>query len=698
MLPMKLLLALTVALCSLLSLACGSEGGSGEQVATPDLGATVEAAVSAALPTPPPDVDATVAAGVAAGIEATRAAEPTPTPTAPPTIDVDATVEARMAATIAAVPTPTNTPVPKETPIPTPTASPAPTPTPVPTATRRPTSTRRPTATATPTTSPAALLSEMVKQVRPAVVRIDSRVGSGSGAIFETQGRTAYVITNQHVVKGAVEVNVTVNDSATYLGRVLGIDPVRDLAVVRICCGTFQTLEFGDASDLEPGDEVVAIGYALGLTGQASITRGIVSAIRYDSDLLSDVIQTDAAINPGNSGGPMLSLSGEILGINTYRIDEAEPGRVAEGLGFAISEQTVQQRIPALRNARAAPRPTPTRRPRPTPPVTNQTGFGPVDGELRHNPSANIIKTRYANVHASDFIVSANFVNPHSPFTNSWDYGFIVRASGSGTTTRFIEVIVTSDRRWEVLWRQGSNNEGQSVAGGSLSNFDSRGNGENRLWLAAFGSRGVLFVNGEFITTLDLSDVEGAGDIAVITGAFKGNEMRGAATGYADFLVLPLQKRYGPASGALDSERGYIGEHVSGVRTRDLIADAEFARPKDSDWDVGFIIRNPQLDRLEVIGITGNGWWFHNSRDVGDPEYRDLDEGKIAGHPAVLRATNHLLLIAISDFGLLLLNDVLVARMDLSHNLEVGAVSAMGDFFNDHNASPTFRNFNVWTP
>ena len=172
-----------------------------------------------------------------------------------------------------------------------------------------PTATPRPTSTPTPTISPAGLLSDMVKQVRPAVVRIETGSGTGSGAIFETQGRTGYVITNHHVVEGHGQVSVTVNDTTTYQGTVLGVDRFRDLAVVSICCGRFHALPFGDASRLEPGDEIVAIGYALGLSGEATITRGIVSAIRYYSDYRSDVIQTDAALNPGNSGGPMLSMS-----------------------------------------------------------------------------------------------------------------------------------------------------------------------------------------------------------------------------------------------------------------------------------------------------------------------------------------------------------------------------------------------------
>ena len=199
------------------------------------------------------------------------------------------------------------------------------------------------------------------------MVRIESKIGSsigvGSGAIFETQGQTGYVITNHHVVEGVAEVNVTVYDSDTYRGSVLGTDPVSDLAVVRICCGAFRTLAFGDASRLEPGDEVVAIGYALGLSGEATITRGIISAIRYDSRHQSDVIQTDAAINPGNSGGPMLSMSGQIMGINTF----VYAGTAVQSLGFAVSVKTVQQQIPSLLTGQPAATPTPT--PRPPPPA-----------------------------------------------------------------------------------------------------------------------------------------------------------------------------------------------------------------------------------------------------------------------------------------------------------------------------------------
>ena len=641
---MKILPTLVLTLLLLLHLACEPETNSAAPTPTPDLEATVQAAVSAALPTPPPTPPPDINATVAAGVAATQAAAPTPTPTSPPTPDIEATVQARMAATIAAMPTATPTAVPTATPTPVPTETPTPVPTETPTPTPVPTPvpTATPTPTAIPFQSPAAALSEMVKRARPAVVRIESVFSSGSGAIFETEGRTAYIITNHHVVEGSAEVNVTVNDSATDRGTVLGTDAVRDLAVVRICCGSFRALSFGDANALEPGDEVIAIGYALGLPGQATITRGIVSAMRYDSNHLSDVIQTDAAINPGNSGGPMLSLSGEIMGINTFRREQTDSGRPVDRVGFAISGTTVRGRIPALKAGSPSPMPmpTPTRRPRPTPSASGGYGYGPVDGELRHDPSDGFIKAEYADVSLSDMIVSATFVNPYSAASNLWDYGFIIRDRGAGSTAQFIQVAVTSGGRWEAAWREGRSSESLTIAEGTLGSFDTGAGGRNNLWVAAFGGRGLFFVNGEFVSSLDFSDVTGAGDVAVITGAYTGGEVAGAVTRYEDFLVSSLGRSYGPASGRLEEDPSFITEHDSRVWTRDLVTEAEFINPPGSNWDYGFIIRNPALDRLEVIGITGERRWFHDTRDAGDDEYTHMADGQVPA--TVFKSRNYL--------------------------------------------------------
>ena len=149
-------------------------------------------------------------------------------------------------------------------------------------------------------------------------------------------------------------------------------------------------------------------------------------------------------------------------------------------------------------------------------------------------------------------------------------------------------------------------------------------------------------------------------------------------------------------AGSWEKEPGFVADHDSGLWVRDLITEATFTSPPGRNWDYGFIVRNPEFNRLEVIGVTGNRRWFHKTRDVGDDEYTDLADGNIPA--ANFRSKNLLLLYAIDDFGIFFVNGQLVARLDLSHNQDWGGVSAIGDFFRDHQGSPRFENFNVWTP
>ena len=385
---------------------------------------------------------------------------------------------------------------------------------------------------------------------------------------------------------------------------------------------------------------MVAIGYALGLPGEATVTRGIVSAVRYDSAYRSDVIQTDTAINPGNSGGPMLSLSGEILGINTFRYDESQSGRPAEGLGFAISGATVQQQIPTLRVGTPAPTPSPTQRPTATPTPGRTSSFGPISGALRHDPSDGFIRAEYANVSIADMMVETTFVNPYSAASNKWDYGFIFRQEHTGPVIHFA---VTSDRSWYLAWRETPAADNQRAGGGTIPTFDTSAGGRNHLRVVAIKERGWLFVNSEFVSALDLSDVTGPGDVAVITGEFTGNQVAGAVTRFENFRGNRLSRRYGPADGKLEKEPGFVGGHESGVKARDLVAEAEFVNHQGSDWDYGFIIRNPEFNRLEVIGLTDNACWFHKTRDVGDDEYTNVADGYLSGTGISLLSRNHLL-------------------------------------------------------
>ena len=200
-------------------------------------------------------------------------------------------------------------------------------------------------------------LATMVEEVRPGVVRIETWDGSGSGVIFDTDSEGgALVLTNYHVVEWASRIDILVGDSKTYRGQLRGFDAEIDLAVVHICCGKFENLSFGDVSQLKPGSAVITIGYPLGLPGPASVTGGIVSAIRSEGGF----IQTDAPMNPGNSGGPLLSPYGEVLGVNTVKA----VGIDQEGLGFAVSERVVQRLLPELKGETRLATDTDTRIPK----------------------------------------------------------------------------------------------------------------------------------------------------------------------------------------------------------------------------------------------------------------------------------------------------------------------------------------------
>lgn len=216
------------------------------------------------------------------------------------------------------------------------------------------TATNAPTATATaistpvpaqpsPAGEPAGTIPEMIARVKPSVVKLVTDLGTGSGMIFETNqdDLSAYVLTNYHVIEASRSINVEVGDSAVYDGLLLGSQAELDLAVVQICCSdVFEAISFGDASIVAEGTDVIAIGYPLTslVQGSVTVTRGIVSAIRFDSEDDRWLIQTDAAINRGNSGGPLLTFDGKVIGVNTVKIT----GEGIEGFGFAVSEQSVK--------------------------------------------------------------------------------------------------------------------------------------------------------------------------------------------------------------------------------------------------------------------------------------------------------------------------------------------------------------------
>jgi len=192
---------------------------------------------------------------------------------------------------------------------------------------------------------PLPTIVDVVSEVRPAVVSVITEMvaydlfnqaytqeAAGSGVIVDPRG---YIITNNHVVEGAQDIQIELHDGTTYPATIVGTDALTDLAVIRADADDLSYAVLGQSGELAVGEWVVAIGNALGEGISAS--QGIVSrldvSIAVGGSTLRDLIQTTAAINPGNSGGPLVNMAGEVIGINSVKV--ASIG--VEGMSYAIA-------------------------------------------------------------------------------------------------------------------------------------------------------------------------------------------------------------------------------------------------------------------------------------------------------------------------------------------------------------------------
>jgi len=210
-------------------------------------------------------------------------------------------------------------------------------------------------------------LVSVVDKVSPAVVGVNNiqertnpfsgdtqtaESGTGSGVIFRKDNNKAYVVTNNHVIEGSSKVEVTLSNGKKEDAKIVGADPLTDLAVLEMEAKNVEAVaEFGDSTSLVAGEPVLAIGNPLGEQFSRTVTQGIVSGTERTVNITTsagewnlDVIQTDAAINPGNSGGALINAAGQVIGINSLKI--AEDG--VEGIGFAIPTADVQPIIDKL--------------------------------------------------------------------------------------------------------------------------------------------------------------------------------------------------------------------------------------------------------------------------------------------------------------------------------------------------------------
>jgi putative serine protease PepD len=208
-------------------------------------------------------------------------------------------------------------------------------------------------------TATALGAGEIYDRSKDAVAFITSRssqgVATGTGFAITPDG---YVVTNAHVIDGASTVTVKVGDGRSTQAKVVGVDQSTDIALLKVDVGdaALATLQLGDSSAVEVGDDVFAIGNPYGL--DRTLTTGVVSALQRSIDApngfaISNVIQTDAALNPGNSGGPLLDDQGRVIGVNSQIESASAAGGQGQnsGVGFAVPSNTVKRVVEQLRTS-----------------------------------------------------------------------------------------------------------------------------------------------------------------------------------------------------------------------------------------------------------------------------------------------------------------------------------------------------------
>ncbi len=605
--------------------------------------------------TPSPDIEATVRAVVD---EALRN-QPTPPPAAP-LPNIEATVQALVDEALRNQPIPT----------PTPTATPTPRPTPTPTPTPSPTPTPRPTAAASPTPTPPVDIPTTAARVRPSVVKVTVSSRRGSGVIVEVgPGDGAFVVVSEHVILDSDDVTIRVGDDTDYEGLVLGRSVAKDLGLVWICCSKdFVAVPLADIAALQSGASLFAMGYPLGVS-QATITRGVVSRTFYDEADGVTYVQTDAPINPGNSGGPLFNLAGEVVGVNTAVIRRSRSGISVEGVGFAISAETVAEVLPQLRAGRA-----------------RSGAVGPVRGALSH--AADTVSSLPLGFWGADVGMAATFRNPHLPSEGGWDYGFRFRALG----TEGAHVVgVTSAGRWFHYLEEAGGSRRLLAEGAAPGIRLGTGLGgalaANRLFLVASRHQGWLFVDEVLIAELDLSEGSPTGSVSALVGYLPENRSEGSSTSVHEFRAAP------PNTPTAGSEIINSGGAAFGGRARDLVARVTLITPDTSGpWDYGF-----ELGTTQRFVVGSDGTWLHLARESTFP-WQVVTSGRVEFDRSA-GTTNHLLLAVVGNSAQVYLNGKAVARVDLGTGAGTRTVFVRSGMLPETAAADyriRYRDFQVW--
>ncbi len=516
---------------------------------------------------------------------------------------------------------------------------------------------------------------------RVGVVHVVGASVTGSGFVVDPAG---YVLTNAHVVAGAGRLTLVFNDGTRLTPRVVASDPRRDIALLKVdTAGRLKTLAF--AARVREGEEVVALGYPLQLQGGLTVTMGVVSAFRTIDGV--PYVQTDAAINPGNSGGPLLNLRGEVVGMNTSVRREIEGlDFQAQGIGFAIRYDVLNSRLEIMRTGNfSAPTPAPT--PAPI--------FGPRGGSLNHDTDEESSRLdSYTDV--ADFVAEVTFRIPRDIAGDRWSAGLLIRASRNAQA-----ISIWDSGHWSHSVLPDGADEYTTVQMEFSSNIGTGPNAENHIRVVAQGDTGWLFINGIYGAELDLSGLMDSGTIVLFALSDEGT----TPTQYSDFIIRPLEKVYGPESGAIEHDpgSGLIDGHDVFISTADGMIEARFFNPypaSEGDWSSAFLFRQVTSDEFHAVGVLQSGTWFHHLRAGAAESAQQLawqDSPHVSTGPS---GSNHIRIIALGGEGWLFINGAYVGELDLRGWLGTGSVSAVGAYFAGHGIegkSTKFEGFTVWS-
>ena len=480
---------------------------------------------------------------------------------------------------------------------------------------------------------------------------------------------------------------------------VAATDATRDIALIKVDRSLQSVLQF--ATEAREGEEVIALGYPFGYElGQSmTITTGIVSAFRTSGGVA--YIQTDSDINFGNSGGPLLNLRGEVVGMNTAGLRD----RDAQGINFAIRYDVLASRLPVLLRAATSPpsaTPNPTPTPTPTPGSGPQPIFGPVNGEIEHNPDDGSIDGYYSGTSIRDGTIEAYFYNPYSTSVGKWSAGFMFRHTPGTDINKFHGIFITEDGYFYHYLRTGSPDDDQRLAARHIGEIDTDASGRNHIRITFAGGGGKLYINGHYIAHLQLQGLMEAGGVYAIGSFFAGNGISGYSTRFEDFTVWPAPK---PLFGPMDEEiehnpdDGLIDAYYSGTSIKDGTMEAYFHNPYSTsvgEWSYGFMFRL-KGNSFHAVVLQSSGHFQHLKRIDGDSQ--QLAVRQVSEIYTAYPGRNHMRIVADGEGGKLYINGHHIADLQLQGLMDEGYVYAVGSYFNGDAVTgyaTRFEDFTIW--